>query len=119
MRLPASSLLPLSLLALVGCVSEHGPLTNRMAQSTTPYLARAAREPVSWQPWGRDAFALAARLDRPILLYVGADDCRWCAIRSEEHTSELQSPVHLVCRLLLEKKKKTSISDIVCDSENV
>src|SRR5690348_17677213 len=28
------------------------------------------------------------------------------AHRSEEHTSELQSPVHLVCRLLLEKKKK-------------
>src|SRR5438876_670948 len=28
-----------------------------------------------------------------------------CDIRSEEHTSELQSPVHLVCRLLLEKKK--------------
>src|SRR4051794_41537068 len=27
------------------------------------------------------------------------------AARSEEHTSELQSPVHLVCRLLLEKKK--------------
>src|SRR5690348_17510076 len=27
--------------------------------------------------------------------------------RSEEHTSELQSPVHLVCRLLLEKKKNT------------
>src|SRR5690348_17832001 len=26
--------------------------------------------------------------------------------RSEEHTSELQSPVHLVCRLLLEKKKQ-------------
>src|SRR5690348_17667505 len=29
--------------------------------------------------------------------------------RSEEHTSELQSPVHLVCRLLLEKKKQTSL----------
>src|SRR5207244_4783780 len=29
------------------------------------------------------------------------------ATRSEEHTSELQSPDHLVCRLLLEKKKKT------------
>src|SRR5258708_12609744 len=28
------------------------------------------------------------------------------ATRSEEHTSELQSPDHLVCRLLLEKKKK-------------
>src|SRR5438876_8759018 len=31
---------------------------------------------------------------------------RRLAPRSEEHTSELQSPVHLVCRLLLEKKKK-------------
>src|SRR2546422_6177609 len=29
------------------------------------------------------------------------------ATRSEEHTSELQSRLHLVCRLLLEKKKKT------------
>src|SRR5690348_16140059 len=68
----------------LGCVSEHGPLTNRMAQSATPYLARAARQPVSWQPWGRDAFALAAHLDRPVLLYVGADDCRWCGIMDRE-----------------------------------
>src|SRR5690348_17964860 len=30
--------------------------------------------------------------------------------RSEEHTSELQSPVHLVCRLLLEKKKQKNKS---------
>src|SRR5258708_11077025 len=41
--------------------------------------------------------------------------------RSEEHTSELQSPDHLVCRLLLEKKKKytyrrwTAIRTYVCD----
>src|SRR2546426_6873360 len=32
--------------------------------------------------------------------------------RSEEHTSELQSPCNLVCRLLLEKKKKTNYSMI-------
>src|SRR5438876_1530913 len=31
------------------------------------------------------------------------------ATRSEEHTSELQSPVHLVCRLLLEKKKGVNL----------
>src|SRR6266581_2652426 len=43
----------------------------------------------------------------------------WCrhaisvaGTRSEEHTSELQSPVHLVCRLLLEKKKKNLIYNI-------
>src|SRR5256885_6718429 len=31
-----------------------------------------------------------------------------CSMRSEEHTSELQSPCNLVCRLLLEKKKETA-----------
>src|SRR5258708_26205182 len=35
-----------------------------------------------------------------------AQDVRDWDLRSEEHTSELQSPDHLVCRLLLEKKKK-------------
>src|SRR5437016_9949020 len=35
-----------------------------------------------------------------------ADVDRWLRIRSEEHTSELQSLTNLVCRLLLEKKKK-------------
>src|ERR1039457_7728897 len=33
----------------------------------------------------------------------------WCSKRSEEHTSELQSPCNLVCRLLLEKKKHHTI----------
>src|SRR5438876_1978619 len=42
-----------------------------------------------------DAGGAAARNDS---LVIGE-------LRSEEHTSELQSPVHLVCRLLLEKKK--------------
>src|SRR5258708_15035556 len=37
-----------------------------------------------------------------------SEPCRRCLTRSEEHTSELQSPDHLVCRLLLEKKKNKS-----------
>src|SRR5258708_30671780 len=35
--------------------------------------------------------------------------------RSEEHTSELQSPDHLVCRLLLEKKKSALHVGVLCD----
>src|SRR5690348_18154880 len=43
---------------------------------------------------------------RPPHARVGRGGRRWDhGRRSEEHTSELQSPVHLVCRLLLEKKK--------------
>src|SRR5260370_24940626 len=46
------------------------------------------------------AVALAARQRADLFLLVGALE-----IRSEEHTSELQSHLNLVCRLLLEKKK--------------
>src|SRR5688500_19933205 len=51
---------------------------------------------------------LTARVDdeeKVIGLEIGADD------RSEEHTSELQSPCNLVCRLLLEKKKQININN--------
>src|SRR2546422_3030630 len=37
---------------------------------------------------------------------TGLPEARLLELRSEEHTSELQSRLHLVCRLLLEKKKK-------------
>src|SRR5688500_19804683 len=46
------------------------------------------------------------RLDAP------GDDAARRALRSEEHTSELQSPCNLVCRLLLEKKKKETHTTI-------
>src|SRR5437879_7987157 len=46
--------------------------------------------------------------------YVGAESVSGTLrlIRSEEHTSELQSPMYLVCRLLLEKKKKHKVKAV-------
>src|SRR5580700_12131149 len=41
----------------------------------------------------------------------GSPACSICSTRSEEHTSELQSRRDLVCRLLLEKKKKISLKE--------
>src|SRR5258708_9737017 len=46
--------------------------------------------------------------DRQQVVVHAGDDRFGC--RSEEHTSELQSPDHLVCRLLLEKKKERNLS---------
>src|SRR5205814_9638824 len=56
------------------------------------------------------AFAIARRITQSILIEINlvagsAGRCAQRAARSEEHTSELQSLRHLVCRLLLEKKK--------------
>src|SRR2546422_1587956 len=45
------------------------------------------------------------------VVVLGPDAARVRPSRSEEHTSELQSRLHLVCRLLLEKKKKNKDDD--------
>src|SRR2546422_6199646 len=55
---------------------------------------------------GRAAMSVSSR-GRPVPSSSSAP-CR-VTVRSEEHTSELQSRLHLVCRLLLEKKKKEII----------
>src|SRR5690348_6681958 len=64
--------------------------------------------------WAMDKlarFSLLPQDDEPIMWDFGSAARHhqlyspWLGDRSEEHTSELQSPVHLVCRLLLEKKK--------------
>src|SRR5690348_17683010 len=61
--------------------------------------------------------AMADRISFVIFHFVkGSDrtDHSWISAqdRSEEQTSELQSPVHLVCRLLLEKKKYATYPDL-------
>src|SRR5215210_9293674 len=58
-----------------------------------------------------DALPICAR--RSSGSYGAMRRTSWPWRRSEEHTSELQSPMYLVCRLLLEKKKKTNLSNWV------
>src|SRR3989442_4820963 len=43
--------------------------------------------------------------------------CRMSRLRSEEHTSELQSRPHLVCRLLLEKQQRANAERMLLDEE--
>src|SRR2546426_9014452 len=69
-------------------------------------VARDQRHPLSAECGGEPAVGGGHdEVDRNLrAVLVRADVSRE---RSEEHTSELQSPCNLVCRLLLEKKKKT------------
>src|SRR2546429_1228521 len=55
--------------------------------------------------FGRKWFLIAG----VIVFLIGS---AMCGTRSEEHTSELQSRLHLVCRLLLDKKKKQLLSHL-------
>src|SRR5260370_31021735 len=62
-------------------------------------LPISCRRLTSGNPAGRTSASKSAR-------WPAAPAHRWPPHRSEEHTSELQSHLNLVCRLLLEKKKK-------------
>src|SRR5258708_39751365 len=66
-------------------------------------LVWSSLKPLIWQ--AHPAASAQIRVS-DVLLHHSLRVCADAAGRSEEHTSELQSPDHLVCRLLLEKKKK-------------
>src|SRR5258708_15661039 len=76
-------------------------------------------QPVDGEYFGSGALAFAAAGSRVAIYAAEMRQARLCCfafrdtdyLRSEEHTSELQSPDHLVCRLLLEKKKKKQYSN--------
>src|SRR5260370_23230324 len=76
------------------------PRSNQTAPETLPLGSTVA------------GLSARARICRAVLLSVCLPCWRTAsssALRSEEHTSELQSHLNLVCRLLLEKKKKSSL----------
>src|SRR5256885_9502647 len=58
----------------------------------------------------RPGIAAASRKNKPVRARIWREP-----MRSEEHTSELQSPCNLVCRLLLEKKKIYQMSNVNTD----
>src|SRR5687768_18145010 len=80
-------------------------MIRRPPRSTLFPYTTLFRSP-SPRPWARASRSTSPRWRRPSFPSFQILEGRCCeAPRSEEHTSELQSRLHLVCRLLLEKKK--------------
>src|SRR5438876_6203629 len=78
------------------------PPRSTLFPYTTLFRSLRARRPL--HPAAPRARRARARRAGTVLHARGSGPAR-----SEEHTSELQSPVHLVCRLLLEKKKTLKV----------
>src|SRR2546426_4284238 len=92
------------------------PKMKSMATGTNSMSVSASRSRQSWRnsfammPWSRLPTSTPPGFERSELLAharlaLAIDERHEEVLRSEEHTSELQSPCNLVCRLLLEKKK--------------
>src|SRR3712207_8854662 len=96
-RPPRSTLFPYTtLFRSAACVDPAR--ISRLLASLCPHLSAREREVCALSVLGRTADDIADLLG-----------VRTSSVRSEEHTSELQSRQYLVCRLLLEKKKHNSV----------
>jgi hypothetical protein len=72
--------------SLIGGEPSDKPhkFTNRLVNSSSPYLLQHAHNPVDWYPWGEEAFKRARDEDKPILLSVGYSACHWCHVMERE-----------------------------------
>ncbi|HWK78140.1 thioredoxin domain-containing protein [Microbacterium sp.] len=62
-------------------------MTNRLAETLSPYLRAHAENPVEWWAWGPDAFAEAERRGVPLLISIGYSTCHWCHVMARESFS--------------------------------
>src|SRR5437879_487050 len=98
-------------LLVAGCVIEAPPrevmqpAVVEPAPAPAPAVVSVYEEP----PLAEPAPIAIGWAPPPMLVEVPPPAPFPYSVRSEEHTSELQSPMYLVCRLLLEKKKKKLI----------
>src|SRR5438552_10424834 len=80
------------------------PPTSTLFPYTTLFRSDAAQSP------SRRGSGMKTLPSVDVVIIGGGWQCLHSRSRSEEHTSELQSPDHLVCRLLLEKKKASYVT---------
>ncbi|MDO8963657.1 MAG: DUF255 domain-containing protein [Coriobacteriia bacterium] len=75
-------------------------MPNRLADAASPYLRQHADDPVDWHPWGDEAFALAAELDRPVFLSCGYSACHWCHVMQRESFRDADTAALLNARFV-------------------
>ncbi|MEP7323904.1 MAG: thioredoxin domain-containing protein [Saprospiraceae bacterium] len=60
------------------------PPTNHLLNSTSPYLLEHLDNPVDWYPWSDEAFELAKKENKLVLISIGYSSCHWCHVMEEE-----------------------------------
>ncbi|MCB9065151.1 MAG: thioredoxin domain-containing protein [Chitinophagales bacterium] len=59
-------------------------MPNRLINEQSPYLLQHAHNPVDWHPWGDEAFDIAKRENKPVLVSIGYAACHWCHVMERE-----------------------------------
>ncbi|MDA8414168.1 MAG: thioredoxin domain-containing protein [Desulfobacteraceae bacterium] len=94
--------------------ADGGERFNRLIFARSPYLLQHAENPVDWYEWGQEAFELARRESRPILLSIGYATCHWCHVMAHEsfEDNEVAGLLnrHFVC-IKVDREERPDIDD--------
>ncbi|MGH9293914.1 MAG: thioredoxin domain-containing protein [Acidimicrobiales bacterium] len=92
---------------------------NRLATSSSPYLLQHAHDPVDWYPFGPEALARAAELDRPLFLSIGYSACHWCHVMAHESFADTATAKHMnetVVAVKVDREERPDVDAIYMDA---
>jgi hypothetical protein len=87
----------------------------------SPYLIQHRDNPVDWYPWSDDAFEVARRTDRPILLSVGYSTCHWCHVMERESFHDVETARFMnryFVSVKVDREERPDVDSIYMDAVN-
>lgn len=92
---------------------------NRLIHSLSPYLKQHAYNPVDWHEWGEEAFALAERENKLMLISIGYSACHWCHVMAHEsfedqETADIMNK-YFVC-IKIDREELPDVDQIYMDA---
>lgn len=89
--------------------------TNALINESSPYLLQHAHNPVNWMPWGDEAFDLAQKEGKLVLVSIGYSSCHWCHVMEhesfeDEKVAELMNE-HFVC-IKVDREERPDVDQV-------
>ena len=93
--------------------------TNRLILESSPYLLQHAHNPVSWYPWGDQAFERARREGKPVFLSIGYSTCHWCHVMERESFEDKEIAGYLnehYVAIKVDREERPDVDDIYMEA---
>ncbi len=98
---------------------ENSKHTNKLIHASSPYLLQHAHNPVNWYEWGDEAFEIARRENKLILVSIGYSACHWCHVMErecfeQEDTAAIMNK-YFVC-IKVDREERPDVDQIYMDA---
>lgn len=70
-------------------------MPNRLINEQSLYLQQHAHNPVDWHPWGDEAFELAKKENKPVVVSIGYAACHWCHVMEHESFEDSETAAYM------------------------